>query len=117
MRGRSRRDLRHEWGGEGVDTHIERWKSAFATDGVTQQHDDKVDQDVSAKPTPSEAHTFFNRRKPRLRAENTVRRQLPPRTRTELKVRIEIGSGLLLEKTSHWSPTLLMLQDGMSSVG
>lgn len=42
---------------------IERFQCAFATDGIAQQHDHKVNEVVMTKPTPGEAYPLFNRRK------------------------------------------------------
>ncbi|MDQ2886624.1 MAG: hypothetical protein M3Y39_11125 [Chloroflexota bacterium] len=53
----------HERGGEGLDALIERFQRAFAADGITQQHHDKVNEIVMAEPVPGEAHTLLKRRK------------------------------------------------------
>jgi hypothetical protein len=55
---------RHEWSSERLKAFIEGFQRMFATDGITQQDYDKVNQIVMPKSATSEAHSLFNRRKP-----------------------------------------------------
>ena len=43
-----------------IRVDVEGFERMFATDGIAEQHDRKVNEVVMAKPTPGEAHPLFN---------------------------------------------------------
>jgi len=53
----------HEGRGEGMQTLVEGFQRAFATDRVAEEHDHKVDHLIVAEAAASEAHPLSDGRK------------------------------------------------------
>jgi hypothetical protein len=67
----SRRNLRHERNRKGLQVLVERLQSALTTDGVAEQHRQKIDHLIAAKTLPGKAHLLIDQ------ASNTVLVKIP----------------------------------------
>jgi hypothetical protein len=52
----------HERVSKRLQSFIERFERAFATDRIAQKHDSKVDEVIMAKSTSCKAHALLNSR-------------------------------------------------------